>query len=210
MSKLDILPSETTDSDSLGEDRTVPQLQDTVFMKIGSTLRIPLVRHKFVANNQCTKFAVVAVDTMKEKFEFRSIHRARYQNRRIDFVNFAIKFNARANGIDIFYKTTDYLEKYFNSFEVLEGVTRTEEMYQTALTFIEQQVISINPSSHLLAAASPEIPSVINTLPIVPEASIDAQLPPLATLALPSLQQSLQLEQQQQQLAELPQQYHYR
>lgn len=211
MRKLGILPSETTDSDLLEENRTVPQLQDTVFMRIGSTLRIPFGRYKFFANNQCTKYAVVAVHTMKEKFEFRSIHQAHYQNRRIDFVEFANKFNARANGVDIFYKTTDHLEKYLNRFEVLEGVSRTEEIYQTALTFIEQQVVSINSPSHLLAAASPEILSVTNTLAIVPKASIDAQLPPLATLEFPSLQQSLQqAQQQQQQLAQLQQQYHYR
>ncbi|OAD04865.1 hypothetical protein MUCCIDRAFT_161576 [Mucor lusitanicus CBS 277.49] len=99
MAKIGILPSELTASSLPLVDRTIPQLlQDTVFMKVGSTLRTTLGRYKFVAKNQCTKFAVLAVHTMKEKFEFKTIYQAHYNNtRRINFVDFTTKFNRKAN-----------------------------------------------------------------------------------------------------------------
>lgn len=181
MVKIGILPSEITDESLPLIDKTIPQLQDTVFMKVGSTLRSHLGRYKFVANNQCTKFAVLAVHTMKEKSEFRVIYETHYKNsnnRRINFVDFASKFNEKANGIDIFYKTTDHLEKYYKDFELQDGVSKTEEIHQIALRLIEHQVVSTNQPSQLLPAASPRIPSINNIFAVVSAATIDAQIPP--------------------------------
>ncbi|KAK4510791.1 uncharacterized protein ATC70_005224 [Mucor velutinosus] len=171
MVKIGILPSEITEESLPLVDKTIPQLQDTVIMKVGSTLRSHLGRYKFVANNQCTKFAVLAVDAMKEKSEFWVIYETHYKNsnnRRINFVDFSSKFNEKAN---------DHLEKYYKDFELKDGVSKTEEIHQLALKLIEHQVVSTNQPSQLLPAASPRIPSINNVFAVVSAATIDAQIP---------------------------------
>ncbi|CEP11895.1 hypothetical protein [Parasitella parasitica] len=181
MTKLGIEKRATFHNDhrnsSSQSDRTIPVLKDTVYLKIGSTLRTRLGRYEYVAFNQQTKHAVISVHTLKETLEFERNYKENYDNVHPKFSEFASKFNSNANGIDIFYKTPDHLEKYYKQYTLKEGTKMTNEIHDAILADIEAQVENINQPRSLLTPLSPNIPSISNASAIVPTDTIDAQLP---------------------------------
>lgn len=57
----------------LDEYLTIPRLKDTVFLSIGSTLRMENARYIYVAKKQNSKFAVQDKHTFEEKLLFTNI-----------------------------------------------------------------------------------------------------------------------------------------
>ncbi|CEP16171.1 hypothetical protein [Parasitella parasitica] len=159
-------------------DRTIPILKDNnVYLKIGFTLRKRLGQYEYVAFNQQTKHAVISVHTLKETLEFERNYKENYDNVHPKFSEFASKFNSNANGIDIFYKTPDHLEKYYKQYTLKEGTKMTNEIHDAILADIEAQVENTNLPRSLLTPLLPSILSISNASAIVPTDTIDAQLP---------------------------------
>lgn len=106
-----------------GRHPTIPMLKDTVFLKTDSTLRPKNARYVYVAKMQRSKFAVVAVHTLDEIFLFNNLltdwKNSNTNNKgnneiTINYEAFALKWNMIANGVSIFYKTPEHIEKYYN------------------------------------------------------------------------------------------------
>ncbi|CEP16299.1 hypothetical protein [Parasitella parasitica] len=114
---------------------------------------------------------------LDEKLEFERIHKENYDSVHPKFSEFASKFNSNANGIYIFYKTPDHLEKYYKQYTLKEGTKMTNEIHNAMLADIEAQVENTNQPRTLLTPLSPSIPSISNASAIVPTDTIDAQLP---------------------------------
>ncbi|CEP18318.1 hypothetical protein [Parasitella parasitica] len=62
------------------DDSTVPKLEDTALLRIGTTSRSSSSRYIFVAKSQGTRYAVLSVHTLKEKLEFSRILEADFKS----------------------------------------------------------------------------------------------------------------------------------
>ncbi|KAL9536765.1 hypothetical protein MBANPS3_012383, partial [Mucor bainieri] len=91
-----------------GDDKTIPKLKDTVYLRIGSTLRPLKARYHYVAKKQCCKYAVLAIHTLQEMFLFRMLlselsscdnkdRAATSRRTTLDFQAFAVEWNMFAN-----------------------------------------------------------------------------------------------------------------
>lgn len=104
---------EEKDVDPNDADKTIPLLQHTVYLRIGSTRRERYGRYLFVAKRQKSKYAVVSVHTIDEAFLSNRLL-GRLNNMNNSPVINLTDFRSFADGDKIFYKTAEHIEKYYN------------------------------------------------------------------------------------------------
>lgn len=201
MEKLGIKKSDAPD-DSTGQDLTVPMLQDTVYLRIKSTLRPKNARYTYVAKMQCSKYAVIAVHTLDEIFlfnrlllELQNSSATRNSNNSIllNYQEFAFKWNTIADGISIFYKTAEHIEKHYNHWKDQDIARKTHTMHISVIEALQEQIKHNYVSALVQEAAIPAIPGVPN------ESTAHVLFDPSLSLASPSSIHPPLLAQQQQQ-----------
>lgn len=186
MSRLGI---EKRNTQSTNVDLTVPTRKEIVFRQIGSTTREKHHRYKYVSRYQNAKFAVIAIHTLEEIFQFiQMITQNCSSNKVPHFDQLAKEWNTKANGITIFYKTPEHIEKYYNHWKEQETAKNTKVIHETVIEAVEKNIIANRiPSAHA-PALSPSLPVIKNTSAIVPVPPVtDTNPPPLPAINPSSL-----------------------
>ncbi|KAL9536874.1 hypothetical protein MBANPS3_012294 [Mucor bainieri] len=192
-----------------GDDKTIPKLNDTVLLKIGSTLRAKNARYHYVARKQRCQYAVLAIHTFQEIYLFKLLlselsnnnSNNRTNARILNFETFALEWNAFANGEFIFYKTPEQIEQYYNQWKDQESARKTHVMHVNVIKSVETAIEESrrqDPIAHF-GAVSPTIPSIsLNTNNIsTSDDSLQLSSPP--SVLTVNNGSSMQPQQQQQQ-----------
>ncbi|CEP10125.1 hypothetical protein [Parasitella parasitica] len=189
------------------DDSTVPKLEDTALLRIGTTSRSSSSRYIFVAKSQGTRYAVLSVHTLKEKLEFNRILEADFKspNTVLNFNNFARSFNSKADGLKIFYKTPDHLEKYYRQYLTQAASKSTSQRFQAVFKKVRDEIVQVNQPTSLLNAVSPTIPVLGGSAAILSSVNVNSDVPVIQqiTSTPPLLAEAwlkfIQFQQQQQQ-----------
>ncbi|CEP14914.1 hypothetical protein [Parasitella parasitica] len=189
------------------DDSTVPKLEDTALLRIGTTSRSSSSRYIFVAKSQGTRYAVLSVHTLTEKLEFSRILEADFKspNTVLNFNNFARSFNSKADGVKIFYKTPDHLEKYHRQYLTQAASKSTIQRFQAVLKIVRDEIVQVNQPTSLLNAVPPTIPVLGRSAAILSSVNINSDVPVIQQItSTPPLLaeawlQFIQFQQQQQQ-----------
>ncbi|KAL9536590.1 hypothetical protein MBANPS3_012535, partial [Mucor bainieri] len=190
-----------------GNDKTIQKLKDTVYLRIGSTLRPLKARYHYVAKKQGCKYAVLAIHKSQEMFLFKMLlselsscdnkNRAATSRRTtLDFEAFAAEWNMFANGDFIFYETPEHLEQYYNQWKEQEAARKTHIMHVGVIESMEV-AIEQNRQEQIahFGAVSPTIPSIaLNTNDI--SLSDSSLLLPSSSLVLTVSNEGLEQQQQ--------------
>lgn len=161
-------------------DNTIPKMKNTVFLKIGSTLREKNCRYHYVATRQKTKYAVIAVHTLEEKLLFgRMINEAMHLSSRVNpnFDQLSKAWNLLCNGDKIFYKTPEHLEKHYKHWKEQQVARNTREIHYSVMTNIQLQIQQKNSTSSHLPFVIPSLPNICNNQNVLTPPTMPIQLP---------------------------------
>ncbi|KAI7878129.1 uncharacterized protein EV154DRAFT_606504 [Mucor mucedo] len=161
-------------------DNTIPKMKNTVFLKIGSTLREKNCRYHYVATRQKTKYAVIAVHTLEEKLLFgRMINEAMHSSSRVNpnFDQLSKAWNLLCNGDKIFYKTPEHLEKHYKHWKEQQVARNTREIHYSVMTNIQLQIQQKNSTSSHLPFVIPSLPNICNNQNVLTAPTMPIQLP---------------------------------
>ena len=167
-----------------GEEKylTIPKLEDSVFLSIESTLRATHNRYNYIANKQETRYAVITVHTMEEVTLFSQLLSQLFQaNSKPNFDLLEAKWNVLVDGINIFYKTPEHLEKHYNHWKEQETAKKTHVAHYNIILTIQSKIRSTNVPHSLLPARSPTLPSYENIVSM-------QNIRPIQIMAMPPIQ----------------------
>lgn len=164
MAKLGITKADHSIFDrvvSAEDDMTIPKIQETVLLTVSSTSRPKNSRYVYVAKSQRTKFAVIAVHTLEEKFLFLRLHNECFASVTTpNFEHFALKWNMYADGDRVFYKCPEHLEKYYNHWKEQEAAKRTRNIHCDVIDATVTNIKTKNAPAVTARAMSPSLPNV--------------------------------------------------
>lgn len=117
-------------------------------------------QYSLLAERQGTKYAVLPVHTSVERKLFKTLHQNKFPTINSSvWIEFAKAWSAHVDGVEVFYKTMEYLKSYFVIFTESCNHRNTVSANFTTVRPVHRALTS---SHRLLVAPPPQISQIVN------------------------------------------------